>query len=420
MDIIVERNVFNDAYLPSLLDYDKRYEIYYGGSGSGKSHFVAQKLIIKAVNDVRKILVCRKVGRTVKNSVFQLLLQQLQFFQLLPLCKVNKTDFTIELSNGSKFLCTGLDDAEKVKSIVGLTDIWMEEATQFLQDDFNQLDLRLRHPTAAGQQMILSFNPVSKVNYCYKLFFNDKYEDEQEKKEIMEFRGKCKILKTTYQDNQHLPQQYIDSLLLLKGTNPTYFSIYALGEFGSLSKLIYSNWKVQEFNHKDVKGQLLVGLDFGFVNDTTALICSLLDEKNKKIYVFDEWGDVGKTNPEIAQVIKDKGLAKSVIIADSAEQKSIEEIKREGINRIKGAVKGKGSILSGIQKLQQYQLIIHPSCKQTIEQLSNYSWKKDKNTNEYYNQPVDKWNHFLDALRYSLQCADTATKLKTMNKNILF
>ena len=98
----------------------------------------------------------------------------------------------------------------------------------------------------------------------------------------------------------------------------------------------------------------MVGLDFGFVNDTTALICSLLDEKNKKIYVFDEWGDVGKTNPEIAQVLKDKGLAKSVIIADSAEQKSIEEIKREGINRIKGAVKGKGSILSGIQKLQQY------------------------------------------------------------------
>lgn len=420
MELKVSKKIFNEVYFPSLLDYQNRFEVYYGGGGSGKSHFVAQKLIVKALNNKRKILVLRKVGRTVKTSVFQLLIEQLSFFCILEKCKVNRTDFTIELPNGSIFLCSGLDDAEKIKSIVGITDIWMEEATEFIQDDFNQLDIRLRHPSASGQQIILSFNPVSKVNYCYKLFFNEEFDNEQEAEGIKQFRAKVKILHTNYLDNRFLPQAYIDSLLLLKATNPAYYKIYCLGEFGSLGKLIYTNWQSFDFDSKKIKGDLLVGLDFGYVNDTTALICSIVNEQEKRIYIFDEWGDTGKVNSEIADVIKAKGLAKSTIIADSAEQKSIEELKREGIVRIKACVKGKGSINQGIQKLQQYEIIVHPSCKKTIEELKNYQWKKDRKTNEYINEAEDKNNHFMDALRYSLQCVSQAQKLKTMDKNILF
>ena len=413
MKIIVHKTIFNDVYLPHLTDYEHRYEIYYGGAGSGKSFFVAQKLVFKALSERRKILVLRKVGRTTKNSTFQLIIDTLVQFKIKDKCKINKTDYSIELPNGSLFLCSGLDDPEKIKSITGLTDAWLEEATEFAQDDFNQIDLRIRDPFAQNQQIILSFNPVSKANWCYLQFF-------AENPELDAFREKIKIVKSNYLDNPHLPQQYIDSLLLLKNTNPVYYSIYALGDFGSLDKLVYSNWQTFEFNEKEIKGNLICGLDFGYTNDPTAFVASIVVPEENRIYVFREWGGTGYLNDAIAAQIKDMGFAKSSIMADSAEQKSIDEIKRQGIQSIQPCAKGQGSILQGIQKLQQYELIIHPNCKEIINELQNYSWQKDKQTNEYINKPIDKFNHYLDALRYSLQCLDERTPLRTMDKNLLF
>lgn len=413
MKLILHKEIFNDVYLSSLDDYSKRYEVYYGGAGSGKSVFVAQKLVKKALTDRRKILVLRKVDKTTKNSTFQLLLDTLTDWKIIDKCKINRTDFTITLPNGSVFLCCGLQDPERIKSITGLTDAWLEEATEFNQEDFNQIDLRIRHPEAKGQQIILSFNPVSKVNWCYKLFFKEAADAA-----ITDFRAQCKILHTNYLDNKFLPQSYIDSLLLLKATNLDYYKIYALGEFGSLSKLVFNNWKVEEFDCTQVHGDLCVGLDFGFIADPTALVASIVDDENKKIYVFNAKSRKGLLNNEIAEMIKAEGFAKSSIIADSAEQKSIEEIKREGISRIKPATKGQGSILQGIQKLQQYQIIVHPSgAAALIEELKNYCWEKDKKTNEYINKPIDKYNHCIDALRYSLQCM--GHKVKTMDKALL-
>ena len=413
MKLILHKEIFNDVYLSSLDDYSKRYEVYYGGAGSGKSVFVAQKLVKKALTDRRKILVLRKVDKTTKNSTFQLLLDTLTDWKIIDKCKINRTDFTITLPNGSVFLCCGLQDPERIKSITGLTDAWLEEATEFNQEDFNQIDLRIRHPEAKGQQIILSFNPVSKVNWCYKLFFKEAADAA-----MTDFRAQCKILHTNYLDNKFLPQSYIDSLLLLKATNLDYYKIYALGEFGSLSKLVFNNWKVEEFDCTQVHGDLCVGLDFGFIADPTALVASIVDDENKKIYVFNAKSRKGLLNNEIAEMIKAEGFAKSSIIADSAEQKSIEEIKREGISRIKPATKGQGSILQGIQKLQQYQIIVHPSgAAALIEELKNYCWEKDKKTNEYINKPIDTYNHCIDALRYSLQCM--GHKVKTMDKALL-
>lgn len=413
MKLVVHKSIFNDVYLPHLTDYSYRYNIYYGGAGSGKSHFVAQFLVYKALTSRRKILVLRKVGRTVKNSVFQIILDTLGQFKIKDKCKINKTDFSIELPNGSLFLCSGLDDPEKIKSITGLTDAWLEEATEFAQDDFNQIDLRIRDPFAQDQQLILSFNPVSKASWCYLQFF-------AENPELEEFRSRVKIVKSNYLNNPHLPKEYVDSLLLLKATNPVYFSIYALGEFGSLDKLVYSNWQTFDFNEKEIKGQLLCGLDFGYTNDPTAFVAAILVPAENRIYVFKEWGGTGYLNDQIADAIKEMGFAKSTIMADAAEQKSIDEIKRLGVYRIKPCVKGQGSILQGIQKLQQYELVIHPSCKEIIEELNNYSWEKDKQTNEYINKPIDKFNHYLDSLRYSLQCMDERIPLKSMDKKILF
>lgn len=413
MKIKIHKNIFCPVYIPHINPSGHRILVFYGGAGSGKSFFVAQRLVIKALRSRRKILVLRKVNKTTKASTFQLLLDTLTQFGIRDMCNINRTDFTIMLPNGSQFLCMGLDDPEKIKSITGLTDAWMEEATEFTLDDFSQVNLRVRDPFAPDQEIILSFNPVSKANWCYLQFF-------AENPELDEFRRTVKIVHTNYLDNPHLPQEYIQALLLMKATNEVYYKIYALGEFGSLDKLIYNNWQKMDFDNTKLKGQLLCGLDFGYTNDPTALVCSVLVESEQRIYVFKEWGGTGYLNDAIADKIKELGFAKSLIMADSAEQKSIEEIKRKGINRIKPCVKGQGSILQGIQKLQQYELVIHPNCINIIEELENYSWKKDKATNEYINEPIDNFNHYLDALRYSLQCMDARAQLASMNKDLLF
>ena len=223
------------------------------------------------------------------------------------------------------------------------------------------------------------------------------------------------ILHTTYKDNKFLPASYIKALEEKQRTNYVYYKIYALGEFATLDKLVFTNWKVEEFDHVDIKGDLLVGLDFGFINDTSALVASILTED--KIYVFKEWGETGKTNQELANVIKSLGFSKSIIVADAAEQKSIEEIKRAGVIKIKPCKKGPDSIIHGIQKLQNYEIIVHPSCEGIITEFENYSWKKDKNTGLYVNEPVDAFNHYIDALRYSLQC--NGMKIKSINKSAL-
>lgn len=163
----------------------------------------------------------------------------------------------------------------------------------------------------------------------------------------------------------------------------------------------------------------MVGLDFGFSADPTAIVESLLDEENKKLYVIREFVRTGMVNSEIATQLDLMGLSKSTIIADSAEQKSIEEIKRAGIRRIAPATKGQGSINQGIQKLQQYEIIVDESCSYILEELENYAWKKDRQTGEYTNTPIDQYNHCIDALRYSLQCVSKKSQLKTLPKNSL-
>ena len=303
----------------------------------------------------------------------------------------------IELPNGSVFYFLGLDDPEKIKSIVDIGDVWCEESTELLEEDFDQLVLRAR-AVVPNRQFFLSFNPISKANWCYKRWFI-----RQDKEAL--------VLKTTYKDNKFLDKDYIASLERMIETNPVYYRIYALGEFTTLDRLVYNNWKIEEFNYQEIKGSLLVGLDFGFSVDTTALVASIL--KDDKLYIFREYGDTGLTNDKIANAIKALGFSKSVIIADSAEPKSIEEIRKQGISKIMPSVKGPDSIIHGINQLQQLQIIVHPSCVNTITELENYTWQKKDG--EYINKPVDQFNHYLDSLRYSLQCV--GKRLNTLPKS---
>ena len=399
----IARSLFNDAYFPYLFDYTHRYEIYYGRAGSGKSVFIAQKIICKACTSKRKVLIIRKYATTLKDSVFQLIIDQLKKWKIYQFCKVNMSTYTITLPNESVLLFKGLDDPEKIKSITDITDIWTEEANELSLDEFTQLDLRLR-AQSGRLQIFVSFNPVSKQNFVYQKWFANGTPEN------------TFVLHTTYKDNRFLPQEYINALLEKEKSNPTYYKIYALGEFCTLDKLVYYNWKIEDFNHQDIVGKLLVGLDFGFTNDPTALIASVLADD--KIYIFKEWVDTNKTNPQIAEVIKSLGFGKSTIICDSAEPKSIEELRRNGINGARESIKGPDSIIHGIQKLQEYEIIVHPSCQETIAEFENYSWQKDRKTGEYINKPIDMFNHCMDALRYSLQCVGREIKFANLNLGV--
>ena len=404
IDLHLSRQIFNETYLPYLTDYSHRYEVYYGGAGSGKSHFIAQKILFKALNDKRKVLIIRKTLNSQKDSCWRLMLEQLDQWQMRRYCKVRITDYAIELPSGSTLLFKGLDDAERIKSIVGITDVWIEEATELIEEDFDQLDLRLR-ARASNLQMFVSFNPISKVNYVYRKWFSETAKPGED----------TLIVKTTYRDNRFLPEEYIKSLEKKIHTNPTYYKIYALGEFCSLDKLVYNNWKVEYFE-PPTDGKLVVGLDFGFTNDPTAIVASIV--KDDDLFIFKEYTGTGKTNQQIADIITNMGFSKSTIIADSAEPKSVAEIRRCGIQRIRESQKGKDSIIHGIQRLQGYNIHVHPSCENIITELENYSWIKDKATGEYTNRPIDMFNHSLDALRYSLQALDQH-KFTAVDKSLL-
>ncbi|EKI4599302.1 PBSX family phage terminase large subunit [Staphylococcus pseudintermedius] len=404
--------VFNKNIFEILFNYDNFTEVHYGGGSSGKSHGVIQKVVLKALKDweyPRRILWLRKVQSTIKDSLFEDVKECLINYGIWDMCLWNKTDNKVELPNGAVFLFKGLDNPEKIKSIKGLSDIVMEEASEFTLNDYTQLTLRLRERKHKQKQIFLMFNPVSKLNWVYKYFF----EHGKSMKGVL-------IRQSSYKDNKFLDDMTRDNLELLATRNPAYYKIYALGEFATLDKLVFPKYEKRIISDKEV-GHLpsYFGLDFGYVNDPSAFIHVKIDSDNKKLYVMSEYVKKGMLNNEIAQVINDLGYSKEKITADSAEQKSIMEIKANGIDRIVPAMKGKDSVMAGIQFISQFDIVIDERCYKTIEEFDNYTWKKDKNTDEYYNEPVDTYNHCIDALRYAVEALTIQKKHQKKDKNTL-
>lgn len=396
--------VFNRHIYDHLFDYDTFTEVHYGGASSGKSHGVFQKIVIKALKDwkkPRKILVLRKVGATVRDSVFADVQATLSYFGILNMCKINMSAFRIELPNGAEFIFKGMDNAEKIKSIKGISDVVMEEASEFTLDDYTQLTLRLRDKAHKQKQIYLMFNPVSKANWVYNAFFVKKPKNTV-------------VYQTTYKDNRFLDALTRENIEELANRNEAYYKIYALGEFATLDKLVFPKYTKALLNKDELRHiTSYFGLDYGFINDPSAFMHVKIDDDRKKLYVVEEYVKKGLTNDKIAESITALGYAKEPIRADSAEKKSNQELRNLGIGRVIDVKKGAGSVMQGIQYLLQYEWIVDERCVKTIEELENYTWKKDKATNEYINEPVDSYNHCLDAIRYAIQDKITKSKIKT-------
>ena len=392
-------------------NFKGRYRVCKGGRGSKKSTTTAMWIIYNMMKmPLANTLVVRQTFNTHLDSTWVQLKWATQQLGVAHLWTFSKSPLKATYNpTGQVILFRGLDDPMSITSItvpIGyLCWCWFEEAYQVKSEDaFNKVDMSIRGELPAGyfKQITLTFNPWSDKHWLKKRFFDEPNDEDK------------LAITTNYLCNEWLGEDDIKLFNHMQMKFPKRYKVEGLGDWGIIDGLIFDNWKIEEFDHTKIKGELLVGLDFGYVNDPTALICSVLDEQNKKLYIFDEHCQKGMLNDAIAQMITNKGYSKSAIIADSAEQKSIEEIKRKGIYRIKPAVKGGGSIVQGIQQLLQYDIIVHPSCEETIKELENYAWDVDKEGTGV-NKPIDAYNHCIDALRYSLQCV--GQKLQTASKS---
>lgn len=391
--INIDASYFNEVYLP-YLNRQERYQIFYGGAGSGKSFFLASKLILDLLKTKQKLLVVRQVFASIRDSVYEEIVSAINRMGVDKLCVISKSTLDITFLNGSKIIFKGADDERKLLSISGIDMVWVEEASDITKELFNQLELRLRGGSAK-KRYFLSFNPISATHWLKTEFFDNPREDSF-------------VCHTTYKDNRFLDEEYIASLEEMEERNPQKYQVYALGEWGTSNKQVYENWKVEPVDVSQVVQQnkgivSSFGMDFGYVADPSTMIATLVDMENKKLYIFDEMYQHGLLNNQIADRIKRMGYAKERIVADSAEPKSIAELKNLGLSRITGAKKGKDSILFGIQFILQFEIIVDPSCTNTINELQNYGYKKDKTTGQYSNTPVDDYNHLMDALRYAME-----------------
>lgn len=366
-----------------------RYRLIYGGSGSGKSHYIGQEILLNMISDGDyHYLAVRKTGKSIRLSVYKMLTSLIAQYGLMRYFVIRDTDMSIHCVSGSWLVMSGLNDVEKLKSITDVNRIWVEEASEISEQDFRQLDLRMRGKNRIGYQMTMSFNPISELHWLKKVFFDVGKENSF-------------ILRTTYKDNSFVDDQYKRNLELLEFEDYQYYRIYALGEWGELGNVIFKNWEKTSLKEiKDGFDNYFNGLDFGFADDPLAFIRVHYDRKHKTIYVTDEIYQTQLLNDEASELLKPI-VGNEVVTSDSSEPKSIADLKRYGINA-KGAKKGKDSVLFGVKWLQGHKIIIDDGCVNFIREISGYKWREDKDGN-VIPKPVDFNNHLIDALRYALE-----------------
>lgn len=407
---------YNVIDLPSIIGkgygqfwrFKGRYRVVKGSRGSKKSSTESIQMIynIMKYKDSNG-LVIRRYFNTHADSTFAQLqwaaqrlgVSHLWRFTLNPMKAVYKP-------TGQCILFKGLDSPLKVTSItvpVGyLCWAWWEEAYECGDEDaFNKVDMSIRGklPDHLWYQHTLTFNPWSD-----KIWIKARFFDVQDPDVL--------AITTNYMCNEFLDEQYLAIFERMKEREPRRYQIEGLGEWGISEGLIYDQWTEYDFDPAEFEDLIwsdtkepvykkYFGLDFGYTNDPTAFIAVYVREDTKEIFVYDEIYETRLKNRDIFQRIKDKGYQFEKISADSEDPKTIDELDELGLPNIRGCPKPKGSVNAGIQKLQEYKIFVHPRCRNTAIELSNYTWDKDKNTGKYINKPVDEFNHLMDALRYA-------------------
>lgn len=401
MQLNIHARTFSAKFLPLLNDYSHRWEIYKGSAGSGKSHFITQKIIIKALREKRRVMICRRYGTTMRNSVFKLFKDVIESFKITHLTRIKESDMSITLPNGSEIIFVGLDNEEKLLSIAGITDVFIEEVYEVPKEIVDQLNLRMRGK-APNQQIYMAFNPISAKHWLY-----DFCEGST--------RPESSIYsQSTFRDNPFLPDEYVKALEDMYRTNPNKARVFCDGNWGAdVEGLVYKNHVLTDFDINELIKQGLevrVGIDWGFVDPTTVVV-SLFDKPKKEIYIIGEFYKRGATLEEIKDGIIQLGISKQKMYCDGAEPDKVDYLRRNGFNAV-SAKKGAGSVKAGISFLQDMKIICHESCVNVAAELENYVYLKDKKTGQYIEDSYDHdFSHTMDALRYSYSDLYSAARL---------
>ena len=375
----------------------QRYRVLKGGRASKKSKTCGiyfPYMMMK--HPTANLLVVRRNFNTLRDSCFADLQWGIERLGCSHLWEMTKSPLELTYKpTGQKIMFRGLDDGLKITSITvptgSLCWCWIEEAYEITsEDDFNKLDMSIRGEVANDlwKQITITFNPWSAQSWLKARFFDNQ-------------SPLIYTQTTTFRQNEWLDDN--DRLIFadMQKNNPRRFRIEGEGEWGIAEGLIYDKVEYKDFdiqairNLPDIKSAF--GLDFGFT-DPTAFVCMMIDNANKRIYVFDEWYKTGVTNKVIAEQIKVMGYSNQYIVCDCAEPKSIAELREYGI-KAEPSAKGADSVLHGIQQLQNYTFIVSTRCPEFYKEICNYCWAKDK-----FGKPLDRpeheFSHGQDAARY--------------------
>ena len=370
------------------LKVNSRYLIQYGGAGSSKSYSTAQKILFRILTeDSHRFLIVRKTARSLKRSVFQLFRDIISQWNLSELFAVNLTDFTIVCkANQNQIIMSGLDDVEKLKSITGITGIWIEEATETTEEDFIQLDLRLRGHTKHYKQIILTFNPVSSQSWIKKRFFD--YTDPE-----------AVLIHSTYEDNHFIDDRYKEVLAKLAGQNQNLFNIYAKGVWGNRQGLIYPDYELIKELPSDYEYRTY-GIDFGYNHPQAMTEVRAIGDA---IYIKELFYKSQTLVTDLISFMKHEGIKEdSIIYADSANPDKIQTIVNAGYRRATGAKK---DVLAGIDYVKSKKLYVTEDSVNLIKELEAYSWQTDKDGNPT-EKPVKLFDDLCDSVRYAVFTGD--------------
>ena len=379
-------------------NFKGRYRAVKGSRRSKKSKTMALWTIYHIMKmKESNMLVVRKTYRTLKDSCFTELKWAIRRLQVEHLWSVKESPLEMTyIPTGQKIYFRGLDDPLKITSIateVGvLCWMWIEEAYEITsEEDFDTLAESMLGdcPDHLFKQITLTFNPWNERTWLKKRFFDIEDDD-------------ILAITTNYLCNEWLSDADKKVFEKMKVNNPRRYQVAGLGNWGIVDGLVYENWIERSFLLDEVRDcKTAVGLDFGYTNDPSAFFMSFIDTEHKKLYVWDEFYEKGLSNKKIYDLVCKMGYSKEHITADSAEPKSIAQLKGLGL-RIAGAKKGKDSVNNGIQFIQDFEIIIHPRCVNFITEISNYTWDKDK-FGKKLNDPIDDFNHLMDAMRYAVE-----------------
>lgn len=425
---MIEKEV-NPRFEDFIFDWNYKTYFLVGGYGSSKSYHIATKLILKLLEEKRTALVVREVYDTIRDSCYSLLEEIIIDLGLDERVRCVTSPMQIRFPNGSKIIFKGMDKPAKLKSINNVSLIWIEECSEVKYAGFKELLGRLRHPTLK-LHMILSTNPVSKSNWCYKHFFMDKKNKVFVLDDKRLYKEKIVMIKDTYyhhstaDDNLFLPVSYIEQLEELKVYDEDLYRVARKGQFGTNGTKVLPQFEVKKHYEvleaiDNIKNKVCrVGMDFGFEDSYNAIVRMAIDDDEKILYIYWEYYKNKMTDDKTAKEIRELKETKELIRADCAEPKTIKFYQQEGFRMI-GAKKFPDSRLQNTKKVKRFRKIIcSENCTNTIYELEELTYKVD-NDGEIIPDEFTIDPHTFSAIWYGLDGYEVADiKNKGYSKNV--